>query len=169
MIRIFINRILSKIAFLAPGGFTFRPWLHRRRGVKISKGVWISQYVCIDEDHPENIIINENVSIGLRTTIIAHLYWERRGPDKKAGTVIIEKNAYIGPHCVILPNVTIGEGSVIMAGTVVSRNVPPNVLYGTPPPSPIARVTRPLIVGETYENFLLGLRSFKTRKVGEGK
>ncbi|MFX0204246.1 MAG: acyltransferase [Candidatus Hodarchaeota archaeon] len=159
MIRNLMNRLLSKIAFFSPGGFTLRPWLHKRRGVKISKNVWISQYVSIDEDHPENIIIKENASIGLRTTIIAHLYWEWKTPNKKPGKVIIEKNVYIGPHCVILPNVTIGEGSVIMAGTVVSRNVPPYVMYGYPPPAPVARVTRPLIDGETYENFILGLRS----------
>jgi acetyltransferase-like isoleucine patch superfamily enzyme len=157
MIR-FLNKFLSKMAFIAPGGSTLRPWLLRRRGVKISKNVWISQYVFIDELHPENIIIKENVSIGLRTTIFAHLYWGKKGPDKKPGKVIIEKNVFIGPHCVVLPNVTIGEGSVIMAGTVVSRNVPRNVLYGPTPASPIARVTRPLIEGETYENFLLGLR-----------
>jgi len=75
--------------------------------VKISKGVWISQYVCIDEDHPENIIVNENVSIGLRTTIISYLYWEWKKPGKKAGNVIIEKNVYIDPHCVILESTVI--------------------------------------------------------------
>jgi acetyltransferase-like isoleucine patch superfamily enzyme len=158
MIRSVINKFLSKIAFITPGGSTLRPWLHRLRGVKISKNVWISQYVFIDELHPECITIKENVSIGLRTTIFAHLYWGGKGPDKKPGKVVIEKNVFIGPHCVILPNVTIGEGSVIMAGTVVSRSVPPEVLYGYAPASPIAKVTCPLVEGKTYEEFLLGLR-----------
>lgn len=159
MIRALMNRVLHKIAFFAPGGSTLRPWLHKRRGVKISKGVWISQYVYIDENHPENVIIKENTNIGLRTTIYAHFYYYgTKKHDRKPGKVVIEKNVYIGPHCVILPNVTIGEGSVIMAGTVVSKSVPPNVLWGHPNPSALAKVTRPLAGGETYENFLLGLR-----------
>jgi acetyltransferase-like isoleucine patch superfamily enzyme len=165
MIRQAKNRLLSRIAFLCPGGFGLRPWLHRCRGVKIGKNVWISEYVYIDEDRPENVTIGENVSIGLRATIIAHFYWRQNEPEKKIGKVIIEKNAYIGPHCVILPNVTVGEGSVIMAGTVVSRNVPPHVMYGHPSPSPIARVTRPLVEGETYESFLRGLRNFENKSV----
>jgi hypothetical protein len=45
------------MAFLFPGGDTLRPWLHRRRGVKIGKNVWISQYVYIDELHPEALTI----------------------------------------------------------------------------------------------------------------
>jgi len=158
MIRSVVNKFLSKIAFIIPGGSALRPWLHRLRGVKISKNVWISQYVYIDEPHPENVIIKENVSIGLRSTIFTHLYWGKKGPDDKVGKVVIEKNVYIGPHCVILPNVTIGEGSVIVAGTVVSKNVPANVLYGHSPATALARVTHPLIEGVSYEKFLLGLR-----------
>jgi acetyltransferase-like isoleucine patch superfamily enzyme len=38
--------------------------------------------------------------------------------------MIVESDGFIGPHCVILPNVRIGEGAVIRAGTVASRNVP---------------------------------------------
>ena len=159
------NRLLSRIAFLCPGGFGLRPWLHRRRGVKIGKNVWISEYVCIDEDRPENVTIGDHVSIGVRTTIITHFHWRQSEPNEKLGKVVIEKNAYIGPHCVILPNVTIGEGSIIMAGTVVSRNVPPRVMYGYPPPAPIARVTRPLVEGQSYQGFLMGLRNFKNESV----
>ena len=162
MMRSLMSRVLSKIAFFAPGGSTLRPWLHRQRGVKISKGAWISQLVYIDEAHPEQIIIKENSVIGLRTTIFAHLYYYGSGKkERKPGKVVIEKNVYIGPHCVILPNVTIGEGSVIMAGTIVSKNVPPNVLWGHSNASAVAGVTRPLAVGETYENFLLGLRKLQ--------
>lgn len=155
--NICLNKFLSKMAFIVPGGGTLRPWLHKLRGVKMSTNVWISQYVYIDELHPENIVIKENVSIGLRTSIFAHLYWGRKCHNKP-GIVTIEKDVYIGPHCIILPNVKIGEGSVIMAGTVVSRNVPPNVLYGYASASPVARVTCPLIEGNTYEDFVLGLR-----------
>ncbi|MCD4669690.1 MAG: acyltransferase [Actinomycetia bacterium] len=153
-----MKRLLGKFAFFAPGGFSLRPWLHKTRGVTIGENVWISQYVYIDEVHPENVIIKNNVGIGLRTTIFAHFYWGNYQEGKKVGKVIIEDNVYIGPHCVILHDVTIGEGSVIAAGTVVTKNVPPGVLYGNPSPAPLAKVTRPLVYGVSHKDFLLGLR-----------
>ena len=160
MIKKLMKRLLAKIAFLAPGGYTLRPWLHKCRGVKMGKNVWISQYVYIDEIHPENIIIKDNVAIGLRSTIFAHFYFGDYKDGKKVGKVVIEKNVYIGPHCVILHDVTIGEGAVIMAGTVVSKNVPPGVLYGNPSPVPLAKVTRPLINGTSHKDFIFGLKKF---------
>ena len=128
-----IKRLLAKIAMIAPGGYTIRPMLHRSRGVKIGKGVWISQFVYIDEVHPANIVIEDNVTIGLRTTIFAHFYSGFYEPGKKVGKVKIEKNVYIGPHCVIFHNVTIGEGSVIGAGSVVTKTIPSfSVAVGVP-------------------------------------
>ena len=44
------------------------------------------------------------------------------------GPVIINNNVWIGSRVLILPNVTIGEGAVIGAGSVVTRNIPPNTL-----------------------------------------
>ena len=152
------KHLFAKIAFFAPGGYTLRPWLHRARGVHIGNNVWISLYVYIDEVNPENIIIKDNVTIGLRTTIFSHLYWGEYAPGKKVGNVVIEENVYIGPHCVILHDVTIGEGAVIAAGSVVTKNVPPGVFYGPPPAAPLARVTHPLTSETDYKKFLLGLR-----------
>jgi hypothetical protein len=45
------------IEFSVPGGYRLRPFLHRMRGVKIGKNVWISQYVYIDELHPDAVTI----------------------------------------------------------------------------------------------------------------
>ena len=154
----FLQRFLSKLAFILPGGFSIRPWLHKLRGVRIGENVWISQYVYIDELHPEAIIIDDNCTVGLRTTIFSHLYWGKRMSTSMSGQVHIEKNVYIGPHCVILPNVQIGEGSVIKAGTVVSKNVPAYTLYGAVPAIPLGRVTVPLTLEHSYEEFVQGLR-----------
>ena len=155
-----LDRLFAKVAFFAPGGYSLRPWLHKKRGVTVGENVWISLYCYIDEVHPDRIILGDNVTVGLRSTIFAHMYSEKFEPGKHVGLVTIEKNVYIGPHCVIFPDVTIGEGSVIAAGSMVSKSVPPGVLYGPPSAAPLARVTRPLIKGEnmSYSNFLLGLR-----------
>ena len=159
MSRNFIGRLLAKFALIAPGGYTLRPWLHKKRGVNIGKDVWISQFVYIDEVHPENITIEDNATIGLRSIIFAHFYSGDYEPGKKVGKVKIEKDVYIGPNCVIFHDVTIGAGSVIAAGSVVSKNIPPGILYGPPSGTSIARVKNPLVKGKNmdYKNFLLGL------------
>ena len=164
MVRIIIQRVLHKIATIAPGGFTVRPWLHRLRGVKVGNNVWISQYVYIDEVHPEAVIIRDNCTIGLRTSIFTHFYWGPRRSKNGHGEVIIEKDVYIGPHCVILPNVRIGEGSVIKAGTVVTKDVPPQTFLGNRSPEPLGKVTIPLTTEHSYEEFIAGLRPIRKPK-----
>ncbi|MFP4014251.1 MAG: acyltransferase [Chitinispirillaceae bacterium] len=153
-----LQRLLRKVAYSAPGGYSIRPGLHRLRGVTIGKNVWISQYVYIDEVHPEVVTIEDNVTIGIRTSIIAHLYWGPRRPSKDAGPVHIGRDVFIGPHCVIMPNVKIGAGAVIQAGTVVSRDVPSGTLWGLPKAGPLARVSVPLTREHGFKRFLMGLR-----------
>jgi len=153
----FVQRILRRIAYLAPGGYSIRPALHRLRGVSIGKNVWISQYVYIDEIHPECITIGENTTIGIGTLIIAHFYWGERRVNYSS-KVNIGKNVFIGPNCVILPNSKIGDGSVIQAGTVVNKDVPPQTLWGIPKASAIAKVNVPLTPEYSYEQFVRGLR-----------
>jgi acetyltransferase-like isoleucine patch superfamily enzyme len=138
-----------------------RPFLHRCRGVKIGQNVWISQHVYIDEIHPEAVSIGSNSTIGLRTSIFSHFYWGSRRADGYVKPVCIEEEVFIGPHCVILPNVRIGKGSVIQAGTVVSRNVPPGVFWGNAPAGPLARTNTSLKSSTSYAEFLKGLRPFR--------
>ena len=163
MLNLF-NRLFHKLAFIVPGGGTVRPWLHRMRGAKIGRNVWISQSVYIDELHPEVVTIGDNSSVGLRTSIFTHFYWGPRRASEHAGPVVIEKDVFIGPHCVILPNVRIGEGSVIKAGTVVSRNVPPHTIWGSPQAGPLGSATVPLTPDHEYEEFVKGIRPLRPKK-----
>ncbi len=152
-----VNIFLQSVAFVIPLGSSVRPFLQRLRGVKIGHNVWISKFVYLDENHPDCISIGDNTTIGLRTTIIAHFYfgpYQKKNPHK----VIIGKNVYVGPHCLILPDVTIGNNCVIQGGTTVSRNVPDNTLLGNPVPIPLARITVPLTSENSYSDFILGLR-----------
>ena len=53
--------------------------------------------------------------------------------EPKLSPIIIEDNVWIGTSCIILKGVTIGSGSIIGAGSVVNRNVPPNEIWcGSP-------------------------------------
>lgn len=152
-----LSRILDKVAFIAPGGGSLRPWLHKLRGVKIGRHVWIAQMVYIDELHPGDVEIGDYCTIGHRSSIFTHFYWGRRRASS-SGKVVIEKDVFVGPHCVILPNVRIGEGAVIRAGTVVSRNVPPHGIWGLPPAELVGIATVPLTPEHTYEEFTRGMR-----------
>lgn len=122
----------------------------------MGKNVWIGLFVHLDDLHPTALSIGDNCTIGIRTSILTHFYW---GPRRKSsnGTVVIEDDVFIGPHCVILPNVRIGAGSVIQAGSVVTRSVPPRTFWGPPPAEALGRVTVPLTANHGYAEFLRGI------------
>lgn len=159
-----LSRVLHKLALILPGGYTIRVWLHRRRGVKIGRNVWISQFVYIDELHPEAITIKDNCTIGIRTSIFTHFYWGPKKSNDGYHEVVIEKDAFIGPHCLILPGVSIGEGAVVKGGSVISRDVPPFMFWGPPPSGPLGRVTVPLTPEHTYDEFLRGLKPVRKKR-----
>ncbi len=53
--------------------------------------------------------------------------------DNQVGTIHIKKNAWVGTGSAILKGVTIGENSIVAAGSVVTKSVPDNVLVGGNP------------------------------------
>ncbi len=56
--------------------------------------------------------------------------------------VTIGHNVWIGGRSVILPGVTIGDGAVIAAGAVITKNVPANTIYGGNPAQLIKTITQ---------------------------
>jgi len=156
-----LNRLFCWLAFLAPGGDSLRPALHRWRGMKIGRRVWISQLVYLDVLYPRGITIGDDVTLAFRTTIFTHFH---RGAQRgKVGCkeVILEDGVFVGPHSIILPGVRIGQGSVIKAGSVVTRNVPPHTFWGDRGGGPLAEVTVPLTPEHEFEEFIRGLRPFR--------
>ncbi|HTX41103.1 MAG TPA: acyltransferase [Acidobacteriaceae bacterium] len=131
ILRGMYDRILQILARMLPGARSFRVLLHRARGVKIGKGVWIGYDVVLDTARPELIVIEDGVAISIRAMVIAH-FKEQRG-------VRIEREAFIGPGAIILPGVIIGRGAVVKAGSVVSQSVPPMTVVQGNPAVPVAR------------------------------
>lgn len=159
------NRVLQLIALYAPGFKTTRVWLHRMRGVSIGTNVSIGLSVLIETAYPKLVTIGNNVTIGIRAIIIGHLRDSTtRARLSNQPTVRIEDNVYIGPGVIVLPNVTIGHGAVVSAGSVVSRSVPPQTLVRGNPAEPIARCGVSLGGGVSYEHFLRHLAPIKDRK-----
>jgi heptaprenylglycerol acetyltransferase len=144
------DRILQLIALHVPGAKSVRVRLHRWRGVKIGQGVWIGYQVLLDTSCPHLISIGNNVIISVRATLISHF----RGPQG----ISIEEDAFIGPGAIILPNVTIGRGAVVTAGSVVSSSVRPMTVVQGNPARPIATCGVTLGEKTTMEQFLCSLR-----------
>lgn len=161
-----LQRLMGRLALFLPGGGSIRPLVHRWRGVRIGRNVWIAQFVYLDELYPEAISIGNHCTIGLRTSVFSHLHWGRRRDSGGFKPVILEDNVFVGPHCVILPGVRIGEGSVIKAGSVVTRSVPARVFWGEAGGggAPLARVTVPLTPERSYDEFIKGLRPLNSAK-----
>jgi phosphonate metabolism protein (transferase hexapeptide repeat family) len=59
--------------------------------------------------------------------------------DRRAAKVTIGNDCWIGHRAIILPNVAVGDGAVIAAGAVVSRNVAPYTVVGGVPARPIRK------------------------------
>ena len=131
LVRGIFDRVLQIFARTLPGAASVRVWLHRARGVKIGKGVWIGYDVLLDTARPDLIVIEEGVAISMRASVIAH-FKEQRG-------VRIERDAFVGPGAIILPGVIIGRGAVVKAGSVVSQSVPPMTVVQGNPAVPVAR------------------------------
>ena len=81
------------------------------------------------------ITIEDDVLIGPRVNLITENHpvdpSERKSLDLKS--ILIKKNAWIGAGASILPGVTIGENSIVAAGSVVNKDVPDNVIVGGVP------------------------------------
>jgi acetyltransferase-like isoleucine patch superfamily enzyme len=154
VVRQAFNRFLHLLCRFGPGGATLRPLVHRMRGVRIGKNVWIGDDVYLDNEFPECIEIEDGAMIELRTTILAHTHG--------AGRVVIGKNAFIGAGAVVVTagnrTLVIGEGSVVMASSLVTGSVAPYTLYGSDASKPLARITKPFTASTSYEEFMTTLR-----------
>ena len=131
MPRAIFNRFLHCIARYLPMFPSQRVALHRFRGVKIGKEVFIGSEVFIDDAEPDLVVIEDGVTIIARSSILAHSYYPSHMANyfenkKDIEGVTIKKGAYLGFGSIILPGVTIGENAIIGAGTVISKDVPDN-------------------------------------------
>jgi serine acetyltransferase len=148
--RGFRNRLFQHLARILPGARSLRVSLHRWRGVHIGKDVWIGYDVILDTSRPHLITIEDRASLSMRVTVIAH-FRETQG-------VKIEQDAFVGPGAILLPNVTIGRGAVVTAGSVVSQSVPPMTIVQGNPAVPIANCGIPLSSEVTLKEFSRRLR-----------
>ncbi|WP_442978418.1 DapH/DapD/GlmU-related protein [Rhodococcus sp. ADH] len=65
---------------------------------------------------------------------------EKRGGKAISRPIIIGNGVWIGARSVILPGAMIGHGAVIAAGSIVSGNIPDNMLFGGVPAKEIRKL-----------------------------
>jgi acetyltransferase-like isoleucine patch superfamily enzyme len=101
----------------------------RLTGVKIGKNCMLSLRAKIDVRRG-SVIIGDNCTITYGCVILSHdgAAGQINPEDDGEGEIIISDNVFIGVNSVILRNVTIGKNSVIGAGSIVTTDIPPNVL-----------------------------------------
>lgn len=135
-----MSRSLAKIAF--PN--ILRIYLLKYSGAHIGEDVYIANGLSLacnigDEN---NLRIHDRVSIGPNVILIlaSHPNMSNLRNIKNKypfievnGTITISQDAWIGAGAIVLPNIRIGECSIVGAGSIVTKDVPPfTVVAGNP-------------------------------------
>lgn len=142
------------------------PWNNLRikmqqwRGVNIGKNVHWGTDITIDPPYPYFLTVEDGVSLAGNIYVLTHnkpLDFHKICSESYVAPVIIRKNAWIAVNVTILPNVEIGEGSIVAAGSVVNKDVPPLVMVAGIP-AKVVKDMAPLLKSnyseEEYNNIL---------------
>jgi len=131
--RLNIFRIISQ------GRLRFRLFIYRKiRKIIIGKNTYISPKAYIDHHKSYSVEIGENCYITRDCIILDHTQDKQGGPLKlwggiEYGKVKIGNNVFIGVKSVIMPGVTIGDNVIIGAMSLVTKDIPSNVVaFGQP-------------------------------------
>jgi acetyltransferase-like isoleucine patch superfamily enzyme len=102
--------------------------------MRIGRNVFVNQNCTFHDlggvDVADDVMIGPNVSL---ITSGHPVEPSRRRDFTLAKPIVIERNVWIGACATIIGGVTVGENSVVAAGSVVARNVPHNTLVGGNP------------------------------------
>jgi len=125
-------------------------WIDHPRKLSVGKKTWMGPFVYITMQGPSGFMkIGEKcevnpfcvflcgngieignhvlISPGVKIITSTNYYepsWEIWQNPAVGGKVVVEDNVHLGTNAIILPNVAIGEGSVIGAGAVVTKDIP---------------------------------------------
>ncbi|MBW7477669.1 acyltransferase [Paenibacillus oenotherae] len=130
------NFIFIQLARYCPS-LPVKNWIYRRvLGMKVGRHSAFALMVMVDVFFPERISVGDNTIIGYNTTILTHEYLIK---EYRLGHVAIGSDVMIGANTTILPGVTIGDGAVVAAGSVVHKDVPAGAFVGG---NPVRELTR---------------------------
>lgn len=129
-LKVMKNFIVIQLARYTPV-LPVKNWLYRTfLRMKVGEKTAFALMVMPDVMFPEKISVGDNSVIGYNTTILAHEYLIE---EYRLGAVTIGSEVMVGANTTILPGVTIGDGAVISAATLVNQDVPPGAFVGGNP------------------------------------
>jgi maltose O-acetyltransferase len=110
-------------------------------GLKIGADVSIQDGVFFDPSHCYLISIGARTVLAPNVRLIAHDASTKRFVGAtRLGKIVIEEECFIGDSVIVLSGVTIGRGSIIGAGSVVTRSIPAGCVATGNPATVIASV-----------------------------
>lgn len=109
-----------------------RPKILKSLGCKVGKDIFVGDHVIVDLNHADMITIEDHVHIASGSRLLCHqrdLSNYCVGDDYaklgyKIKPIVLKKGCLIGMESFILPGVTIGEGTIIGAGSLVTKDIP---------------------------------------------
>lgn len=144
MIRRIFKKIYYKVKGISPEQLTLEANL--KAGLKVGKNCHGLIGCTIDFAHSWLIEIGDDVIFAPQVYLLAHDTSTKRALGyTRIGKIKIGNNCFIGARAFIMPGVTIGDNSIIGAGSIVSKSIPTNVVAVGNPAKVICTV-------EEYQN-----------------
>lgn len=138
-----VRRLLSQLfGYEVPGSLRVFPPFYTDFGKNITVGrdVFINA-CCHFQDHG-GVTIGDGCLIG-HNVVFATLNHDENPANRIAMTyapIVLGKNVWVGSNSTILQGVTIGDGAIVAAGAVVTKDVPANTIVGGVPAKPIRNI-----------------------------
>lgn len=133
---------------LGEGSFiSYKVKIRAARNITIGKHTRINNYTILDGRG--GLTIGDDVLIGFESLILSssHRFSNPSIPIRLQGMesapIKIGNDVWLGARVIILPGVTIGDGAVVGAGAVVTKNIPPLTIAVGVPARPIGRREQP--------------------------
>lgn len=94
---------------------------------------FIGERVTFDTMYPEKIHIGNRTHITTGCVILTHYLNTNGGGMWRSGDVYIGQKSFLGTNTIICKDVKIGKNCIIAAGSVVTKDIPDNEIWGGNP------------------------------------
>lgn len=131
--NVFLLKYCMYSVLLSPLNYRkIRPVLWRWMGAKVGKDCFIGYEVWVDMTNTQLVELEDHVHIANRCLLLCHQRdmteyyigddYAKLGYIKRK--IILKKGCLIGMNAMILPGVTVGEGAIVGAGSLVTKDIP---------------------------------------------